>query len=167
MNIIIIVSMIMMILKRCNSYSYSNTNRLNSIVFKSILSSSRLSTSATNSINNDSKVYVVNTSSRGIGLEFTKQILSTTADATVIALTRSSSSSLSSLLSQYSNRLIVIPIDLEDTNTITTACNSIKSVVNHVDVLINVAGILGDPSSTTEGNNHLSLSFNSNNNHRA
>ena len=144
----------MVMMMRCSSYSSSsrllcnNRQHHKAIVSRRLCSSSSDSSSTTTS---DSKIFVVSTASRGIGLEFTKQILNSNTNTVVVALARSSSSSLSSLSSQYGNRLRVIPIDLEDPETITTAGDSIKSVVSHVDVLINVAGILGSPNSVQEG----------------
>ena len=151
--VIIAVTVIMVMMMRCSSYSSSSSRLLcyNRQHHKAIVSRRLCSSSSSSSSSNDSKVFVVSTASRGIGLEFTKQILNSNTNTVVVALARSSSSSLSSLSSQYGNRLRIIPIDLEDPETIGTAGDSIKSVVSHVDVLINVAGILGSPNSVQEG----------------
>ena len=43
-----------------------------------------------------------------------------------------------------SKRIVTLPLDLEYQESITTLSNEVKSKLNRVDVLFNVAGILGD-----------------------
>ena len=125
---------------KCNSYSYYSKN----IKIKKIQRLYSMITNNNNNNNNDNKVYVINTSTRGIGLEFVKQILKKSDNSKVIALARSSSLSLKNLSNEYINRLNIISIDLENPLSIEDASNNIKKLYSKVDVLINVAGILGD-----------------------
>lgn len=101
-------------------------------------------------------VCVVSTSSRGIGLEFTRQLLSKPG-TTVIALVRgpesslhaSSPSSLLALKSAYPNHLHIIDnVDLENPTTFPMVRQRITKLTSHVDLLVNSAGILGDASTT-------------------
>lgn len=93
------------------------------------------------------QVYVVSTSSRGLGLEFTRQLLDRTK-ANVVALTRADVASpspiLSALLNNYSSRLRLVKIDLEDQASVEEAARTIRATTDRVDLLLNVAGLLGD-----------------------
>mmetsp|Transcript_11917 Transcript_11917/g.11984 ORF Transcript_11917/g.11984 Transcript_11917/m.11984 type:complete len:298 (+) Transcript_11917:233-1126(+) len=97
------------------------------------------------------QVYVVSTASRGLGLEFTRQLLSRT-EGRVVALTRSPASApsheLSQLLTQHPNRLHITQVDLEDQESVISAGSSLSSYTDRVDLLLNVAGLLGDGSSS-------------------
>ena len=93
---------------------------------------------------------VVNTASRGIGLEFVTQLLHREG-ATVFAVCRSPDvpDALSKLTSEYGEeRLKVITgVDLEDPKSIEHGCQVIAEQCSEgVDLLINCAGILGDHS---------------------
>jgi NAD(P)-dependent dehydrogenase (short-subunit alcohol dehydrogenase family) len=100
-----------------------------------------------------SAVFVVSGASRGIGLQFVKSLLQRTK-GTVVALCRSPESSkglkdaICVMGEQERNRLIVFKLDLEDQSSIDTACADIKSSFDRVDLLLNVAGILGDGKET-------------------
>ena len=73
---------------------------------------------------------------------------------TIVACCRSPSNSeginslVNSLSQEAANRVSIQPLDLEDQNSIEALANSIKSSHNRVDILLNVAGILGDGSTT-------------------
>ena len=100
-------------------------------------------------INTDNRVFVVNTCSQGIGHEFTRQLLSRSSkSARVIGLHRSLSKDLSSLHSEFSDRLSLVPIDIESQASIDQAALQIRSLTNHVDLLINAAGVLGGGKTT-------------------
>jgi NADP-dependent 3-hydroxy acid dehydrogenase YdfG len=47
----------------------------------------------------------------------------------------------------YNERLSLVQIDLEDQGSVDQACSTITSAFKRVDLLINVAGMLGDKSS--------------------
>jgi len=96
---------------------------------------------------------VVNTASRGIGLEYTKQSLETT-DAMVVALVRQVSPTLSQLKEAFPERLLLIDnYDLEQQKSIEVAGKTINDAVSrhtngYISVLFNAAGILGDGKNT-------------------
>lgn len=97
----------------------------------------------------ENKVFVINTCSQGIGHQFTKQLLRRSSPSTrVIGLHRSLTDSLSSLHSEYNDRLSLVSIDIESQASIDEAKLKIQSLTNHVDILINAAGILGDGKTT-------------------
>lgn len=109
----------------------------------------------------DIRISVVSTSSRGIGLEFTRQLLTHT-NTKVIALVRdntvltTSGSVINSLFASYPSRIRLVSVDLEDQNSIDLAPALIKRAAHEltnstdsrqpigIDLLLNVAGILGD-----------------------
>ena len=88
------------------------------------------------------QAFVISTGSRGIGLEFTRQLLSKTQGTTVFALARNvnHASPLMQLQQTYPNRLTVVPVDLENQQSIETATATIASKTAQLDLLINVAG---------------------------
>ena len=98
---------------------------------------------------------VVNTASRGIGLEFTRQLLAKPETTQVFALCRSINPSpgLVELQEQFGSKLVSITgVDLEDVSSIHTAVTRIsQQAENGVDLLINCAGILGDNSPSMPG----------------
>ncbi len=63
-----------------------------------------------------------------------------------------SSEGLSSLVSGLSNsekeRILLVQMDLEDQSSILSAADEIRSKFNRVDLLLNVAGLLGDATTT-------------------
>jgi NAD(P)-dependent dehydrogenase (short-subunit alcohol dehydrogenase family) len=102
-------------------------------------------------------VSVISTASRGIGLEFTKQILSSSTcplgrNAHVIALCRNATTALLALKEDFPSRLEIIEgIDLEDPDSINAISEIVKDRTDRVDLLLNVAGILGDGLTVDEG----------------
>jgi NAD(P)-dependent dehydrogenase (short-subunit alcohol dehydrogenase family) len=92
--------------------------------------------------------YVVSTSTRGIGLEFTRQLLGRApADTKVFGLCRNPSAKLLDLQNQYPDKLEIISgVDLEKQETIERAATEISGKCEKIEILLNVAGILGDGS---------------------
>lgn len=96
-------------------------------------------------------VFVVNGASRGIGLQFVKSLVERT-EGIVIACCRSPENAVG--LNDYietlddPSRVQVIPLDMEDQESIEEASASIQENFDRVDVLLNVAGILGDAKTT-------------------
>jgi NAD(P)-dependent dehydrogenase (short-subunit alcohol dehydrogenase family) len=96
-------------------------------------------------------VFVVTGASRGIGLEFVKQLVDRTK-GTVVACCRSPESA--TVLQEFtagledSSRVQIIALDVEDQKSIESAGSVIKDRFGRVDVLLNVAGILGDAKTT-------------------
>ena len=99
-------------------------------------------------------VFCVTGSNRGIGLQFVKSLLQRTK-GTVVACCRSpeNASALDavkvSLPAYERSRLQVLKLDVEDQSSIEKAAETIKSTYGRVDMLLNVAGILGDGKTTT------------------
>ena len=94
-------------------------------------------------------VYAVSTTSRGIGAEFARQLLVRTSDTKVIALARNTATEkLYALQQSYPQRLSVVKVDLEDQQSVDAAAVAIAGQTDRLDLLINVAGILGDGATT-------------------
>jgi len=92
-------------------------------------------------------VVVVSTASRGLGLEFVRQLLERTP-AQVVALHRlAKTGELELLQQQHHERLRMVAVDLEDQTTVEAAGAAIQGMHSRVDLLLNVAGILGDGKS--------------------
>lgn len=95
-------------------------------------------------------VFVVNASSRGIGLQFVKSLVVRTKGK-IVACCRSpgSANELQQIAYQYSERIEILPLDMEDQQTIDSLALHIAEKYQRVDALFNVAGILGDGNTTT------------------
>jgi NAD(P)-dependent dehydrogenase (short-subunit alcohol dehydrogenase family) len=93
---------------------------------------------------------VVSGGSKGIGLSFTKALLSDSKQH-VIALSRNRSAELQTLEHQYPGRLQWIQTDLENEDSIKSATSAVASNFPKVDILVNCAGILGDGSPSQPG----------------
>ena len=99
-------------------------------------------------------VFCVTGSNRGIGLQFVKSLLQRTK-GTVVACCRSpeNASALDavkiSLPDDERSRLQILKLDVEDQSSIDKATEAIESTYGRVDMLLNVAGILGDGKTTT------------------
>ena len=93
-------------------------------------------------------VSVVSTAQKGIGLEFAQQILNAEMGGRVICLCRGKpSKELLALQAAYSTRVhIVDGVDLESVESITRTSQEISTHTNKIDLLLNVAAILGDGS---------------------
>ena len=88
---------------------------------------------------------IISTVSRGIGLEFARQLLnSRDRPHQVIGYCRSSSKELLDLQKIFPDRLRLIHLDLEDKQSILEAAKRVSELTDRVDLLINSAGILGD-----------------------
>lgn len=99
-------------------------------------------------------VFVVNGSSRGIGLQFIKSLVARTKGS-IVACCRNPDGAnglnefISSLSPLDQTRIQRIPLDLENQLTIEHAGETIRQTFGRVDVLLNVAGILGDGVTTS------------------
>lgn len=98
-------------------------------------------------------VFVINGASRGIGFQFVHTLLKGT-EGRIVACCRSpdNAQNLQELLSSIDNksrdRIKLIQLDVEKQDSIERAALEIKRNFNRVDLLLNVAGILGDGKST-------------------
>ena len=98
-------------------------------------------------------VFVVSGSSRGIGLQLVSALLYRTRGK-IVACCRSPSSAhrLIELASMHPpDRVSILHLDVEDQDTIDALANVVFEKYRRVDMLFNVAGILGDGGSTTPG----------------
>lgn len=91
----------------------------------------------------DAGVSLVQGASRGLGLEFVRQLLEK-EEGHVIATCRTpeSAGDLSSLKDQHSNRLTLLPLDVTKETTIEEVAKLISQEHGRLDLLINTAGIL-------------------------
>lgn len=87
-------------------------------------------------------VVVITGCSRGLGLEFVKQILDTT-ESHVVATARNPQKceALTGLSSQYEKRLKLVTLDTEDEASIKAGVQEVGNTYSGVDLLINNAGI--------------------------
>eukprot|EP00752_Nemacystus_decipiens_P003183 g2945.t1 len=96
-------------------------------------------------------VAFVTGANRGIGLEMTRQLLARSR-GTVVAACRdpSSAADLLALGTKAGNedRLDVVKMDIEDQTSLEAAAEHVKSAHGRVDLLFNVAGVLGDGKDT-------------------
>ncbi|KAL8153466.1 hypothetical protein V2J09_011226 [Rumex salicifolius] len=92
-------------------------------------------------------VSMIQGASRGIGLEFVKQLLEKDDRGNVVATCRNpnKSAGLSDLKNQYAERLDIIKLDVTDENTIQEAAESIRERYGHLNLLVNTSGILSIP----------------------
>ena len=98
-------------------------------------------------------VFVVSGSSRGIGLQLVSALLCRTKGK-IVACCRSPSSAhrLVELASVHPpDRVSILHLDVEDQDTIDALASVVFEKYRRVDMLFNVAGILGDGGSTTPG----------------
>ena len=113
------------------------------------------STASQSSIRNSdpNAVFVVNGASRGIGFQFVQKLLNDT-NGKIVACCRSPDSApkleglLSSLDVESRARIELIQLDVENQDSIERAAEEIRGKYDRIDLLLNVAGILGDGKST-------------------
>ena len=100
--------------------------------------------------NNDSgAVYIINGSSRGIGLQFVKSLLGRTKGKIVACCrTPTTATELNNIAAKHPNRVQILPLDVEDQTSIDILASTIATDYQRVDALFNVAGILGDGKTT-------------------
>jgi NAD(P)-dependent dehydrogenase (short-subunit alcohol dehydrogenase family) len=85
-------------------------------------------------------VALITGAARGIGLESCRQLL--TKDFTVVACPRrADSEELTRLVQSHPDRMFQIPMDVGDDASVSAAATEVARVVNHLDLLINNAGI--------------------------
>jgi len=94
-------------------------------------------------------VYVINGSSRGIGLQFVKSLLERTKGKVVACCrTPTTATELNNIAANHPDRVQILPLDVEDQTSIDVLASTIATEYQRVDALFNVAGILGDGKTT-------------------
>ena len=113
------------------------------------------STSSQSSLRNSDPdaVFVINGASRGIGFQFVRKLLNDTKGK-IVACCRSPDNAsyiqefISTIDEKSRQRIELVQLDVENQDSIEKASQEIKSKYNRIDLLLNVAGILGDGKST-------------------
>jgi len=92
------------------------------------------------------KTALVTGANRGIGLEFTRQLLE--AGNTVVACCRhpSAAQDLQQLASKFATKLHITKLDVTDPDDVKSWAAQVKQLVPHVDVCVNNAGVVGENS---------------------
>ncbi|KAM0951648.1 putative benzil reductase ((S)-benzoin forming) [Dioscorea sansibarensis] len=92
-------------------------------------------------------VSIVQGASRGIGLEFVRQLLEGNENGHVIATCRnpSGATGLHDLKNKFLDRLRILPLDITKENTIEAAATSVREHYGHLNLLINASGVLSIP----------------------
>nr|XP_043627093.1 C-factor isoform X2 [Erigeron canadensis] len=95
----------------------------------------------------DASVSMVQGASRGIGLEFVKQLLERNSKEHVIATCRNpdGAAGLIELKNKYSERLHIQRLDLTIESTIEDSARAIGESYGHLNLLVNASGILSIP----------------------
>jgi len=93
-------------------------------------------------------------SSRGIGFNLVKQYSESHPDNLVFAAVRDVKAQSSQQVVQYAKQhknVLVIPVDTSSSNSITASVSHVTQFSDHIDILINNAGVLGegDPNKVT------------------
>ncbi|CAG8211135.1 unnamed protein product [Penicillium olsonii] len=91
--------------------------------------------------------YLITGSSRGIGLELTRQLAAKAQNdvGTIFASARSSNGpEFQKLLQQYPNRIVFVPLDVTDVESVKNAAKLVSAALEGkgLDVLINNAGVM-------------------------
>ncbi|PKA61954.1 (-)-isopiperitenone reductase [Apostasia shenzhenica] len=93
-------------------------------------------------------VSMVQGASRGIGLEFARQLLEKDSKGHVVATCRNpdGAKGLLELKGKFEDRLNVLPLDVTDESTIEAVTISIKENYGSLNLLVNTSGILSIPN---------------------
>jgi len=89
----------------------------------------------------DQKNYLVTGANRGLGLEFTKQILQSGHNVYAACRNPNDIDDLDLLSNEYKNELIIVNLDINDHDSILKLSEQLKGV--SIDVMINNAGTIG------------------------
>ncbi|KAG7963930.1 hypothetical protein I3843_09G143100 [Carya illinoinensis] len=106
-----------------------------------------MSSISSSALNLEGGVSMVQGASRGIGLEFVKQLLEKEEKGHVIATCRNpdAATGLLYLKNKFSERLSIQRLDLTLESTIEASANSIRETFGSLNLLINASGILSIP----------------------
>ncbi|XP_059438587.1 uncharacterized protein LOC132171318 [Corylus avellana] len=124
----------------------SIARRVSSSSFSSSFSSSS-SSSSSSALNWEGGVSMVQGASRGIGLEFVKQLLEKNEKGHVVATCRNpdAATGLLHLKNRFAERLSIQQLDLTLESTIEASAKSIRERFGFLNLLINASGILSIP----------------------
>ncbi|XP_015959391.1 uncharacterized protein LOC107483274 isoform X1 [Arachis duranensis] len=102
---------------------------------------------SSSSLKFDAGVSMVQGASRGIGLEFVKQLLEKNDKGHVVATCRNpdASTGLAHLKHKFPDRLKLLPLDLTLETSIQASASSVKETYGHLNLLVNASGILSIP----------------------
>lgn len=127
-----------------NQCAFSKTPKLLTSLI-SIRSSS--SPSFSTFVSSDVAVSLVQGASRGIGLEFVKQLLERNSQEHVIATCRNpdGAAGLTELKNKFSERLHIQRLDLTIESTIEDSARAIRERYGYLNLLVNASGILSIP----------------------
>lgn len=95
----------------------------------------------------DKPVTMIAGASRGLGLEFTRQILAKYSEGPVIATCRNpdSADNLKALKDQYPSRLTVMKLDVTDEFSVKVVAREIYDKYGRLDLYVNTVGVLHIP----------------------
>ncbi|XP_030551548.1 C-factor isoform X2 [Rhodamnia argentea] len=116
-------------------------------VLSTTIRSSSSSSSSSDSVKWEGGVSMVQGASRGIGLEFVKQLLQNSEKGHVIATCRKPNEALGllSLKNMFAERLSILPLDATNESTIEASAKSIRDRYGFLNLLVNASGILSIP----------------------
>lgn len=99
----------------------------------------------------DKPVTMIAGASRGLGLEFTRQILAKYSEGPVIATCRNpdSADNLKALKDQYPSRLTVMKLDVTDEFSVKVVAREIYDKYGRLDLYVNTVGVLHIPDVLT------------------
>ena len=99
--------------------------------------------------------------SRGLGLEIVRNLLHNCPELRIIASSRNATkSSLKELSLEFSGKLNILDIDLQDERSLFKGVKNINSITNSLDLIINAAGFLHDDNFMPEKKlNQLDLTY--------
>ncbi|KAK6123816.1 hypothetical protein DH2020_042417 [Rehmannia glutinosa] len=102
-------------------------------------------------------VSMVQGASRGIGLEFVKQLLEKSDKGNVVATCRNpdGATGLLELKNKFAERLDIHQLDLTSDSTIEAAAKSVKDKYGYLNLLINASGVLSIPDVLQPGRDHM------------
>jgi len=94
------------------------------------------------------KSVLITGANRGLGLELTRQYLERGDQVFAAARQPEGATELQALGQQFQGRLVVLPLDVTSAESLTAAYQQVAAATDHLDILINNAGILpGHPGS--------------------
>ncbi|KAB1222910.1 hypothetical protein CJ030_MR2G013600 [Morella rubra] len=117
------------------------------LILRSVARRASLSFFSSSAFKWEGGVSMVQGASRGIGLEFVKQLLEKNEKGHVVATCRNpdSATGLLSLKNKFSERLSIQKLDLTLESTIEACANCIRNKFGSLNLLINASGILSIP----------------------